>query len=199
MPVSFSPKQEEILDSLARLYAEMEQAYNLTAQKLGLSCDGCPLNCCKSYFQHHTYLEWAYFWRGLQQSAPKTRDLFRKRAREYVLQSQTLLRMGRRPSIMCPVNQQGWCSLYPYRLMICRLHGVPNQVIMPNKQLKHFPGCQQSQRLTAGMQNPPVLDRTPFYTSLAELENKFLSTVNHKLPRVKLTLAEMICQGRPQI
>ncbi|MGM0424536.1 MAG: hypothetical protein ACQEQX_06420 [Thermodesulfobacteriota bacterium] len=199
MTNSFSPKQEETLDKLAQLYAEMEQAYNRIAGKLGLSCATCTQNCCSSYFQHHTYLEWAYLWRGLQQCPPESRKTFQERAQEYVRQSQSLLQKGLRPNIMCPLNHQGWCSLYPYRLMICRLHGVPNQVLMPNKQLKRFPGCQQSQKLTASLQDPPVLDRTAFYTSLAELETELLSTVSHRLPRVKLTLAEMICQGRPRI
>ncbi len=199
MSTSFRPEQQKILDRLAELYSEMEQAYNAVAAQIGLSCQACSQNCCTSYFQHHTYLEWAYLWRGLQQCSKQARQTFQVRAREYVQKSRELLHQGLQPNIMCPLNEQGWCSLYPYRLMICRLHGVPNQVLMPNRELKRFPGCQQSQRLTGGLQDPPVLDRTGLYTSLANLEKGLLGTVRNKLPRVKLTLAEMICQGRPRI
>lgn len=199
MPAKLSPEQEKILDKLGQLYTEMQQAYERVASKLGLSCETCTQNCCTSYFQHHTYLEWAYLWRGLQQCSAERRKEFQARAREYLQKTQDLLQRGVRPHIMCPLNEQGWCTLYPYRLMICRLHGVPNQVVMPNQQLKRFPGCQQSQKLTADLENPPILDRTTFYTSLARLENELLCTVNHRLPRIKLTLAEMICQGRPRI
>lgn len=56
---------------LAALYAEMQDAYSAHAQAMGLTCDRCEDNCCTSYFQHHTRIEWAYLLRGLG-GCPKT-------------------------------------------------------------------------------------------------------------------------------
>ena len=50
---------------LAALYTRMADAYADAAGRIGLSCAGCADNCCHSYFQHHTYVEWAYLWQGL--------------------------------------------------------------------------------------------------------------------------------------
>ena len=41
------------IDALAKLYAEMEVAYDKIATLLEFSCRQCPDNCCDSYFQHH--------------------------------------------------------------------------------------------------------------------------------------------------
>jgi cell division protein YceG involved in septum cleavage len=41
-----------------------------------------------------------------------------------------------RPQLMCPLNEEGRCSLYLHRLMICRMHGVPSSLTFPNGQTK---------------------------------------------------------------
>jgi hypothetical protein len=177
----------------------METSYNETASRIGLSCSGCRDNCCVSFFQHHTYIEWAYFWEGLHACGAQRKAAIRKQAEEYVERSREKLRQGLRPNLMCPVNDSGWCSLYGFRLMICRLHGVPNIVRMPNGKMRSFPGCTVCQELTRNMNAPPAMDRTPFYHRLAELEKRFLGSKHGKMPKVNLTLAEMIVQGPPRI
>lgn len=199
MQPRYSTKQENTLDKLTKLYQQMDQAYSQTAWQLGLSCRSCIQNCCTSYFQHHTYLEWAYLWRGLQGCAQNKKELYLQKANAYLEKSGYLLQNGIKPQIMCPLNENGWCGLYPYRLMICRLHGVPNQVTMPNQEIRHFPGCSKSQQLSAGMQSMPALDRTRFYSALAALEKEFTAQAHGSLPRVKLTLAEMLYKGPPRI
>ncbi|MBE1426005.1 hypothetical protein H4684_002664 [Desulfomicrobium macestii] len=185
---------------LAALYADMQTSYSAHAQTLGLSCDGCPQNCCTSFFQHHTRIEWAYLLQGLQELPADRRAVYEERARAYVREATDALSRGERPSIMCPLNDDGRCGVYAHRLMICRLHGVPNRLRYPDGRAIDFPGCFRSQELCAGADSFPVLDRTALYTRLMELEVQFVGPRQIRaLPRVDLTLAEMIVQGSPKL
>ena len=190
---------DRLLEDLKDLYQQMEDEYNNVANQLNLSCTGCEDNCCSSYFQHHTYIEWAYLWRGIQACSPEKRQLFVQRAKDYVQKSEEMLKQGQTPNIMCPLNTDGWCELYEYRLMICRLHGVPNRIKMPNKTVKDFPGCSPCQKITARMDRFPALDRTPLYIRLAELEREFVGKKGKDLPKVNMTLAEMLVRGAPPV
>ena len=80
--------------ALADLYAEMESAYEQVAVRLAFSCEGCPDNCCDSYFQHHTYLEWAYLWQGLSELPAERQAVYQARAREAVASYRTALSQG---------------------------------------------------------------------------------------------------------
>lgn len=184
---------------LAALYADMQDAYVRNAQALGLTCDNCPDNCCTSYFQHHTRIEWVFLLQGLSELPAERRAEYEKRARTYVREAGDALARGERPHIMCPLNDDGRCGVYMHRLMICRLHGVPNRLRYPNGRSVDFPGCFRSQELCAAADSFPVLDRTALYTRLMELEVQFVGPGKiRSLPRVDLTLAEMIVQGTPQ-
>ena len=96
--------QESLFEELSHLYAEMEEAYNRIAKEIGLTCEGCPDNCCTSYFQHHTYIEWAYLWKGIQSCPQEMQRIMVARAGEHVKESQISLAQGLRPRIMCPLN-----------------------------------------------------------------------------------------------
>jgi len=186
-----------IAAELERIYAAMEREYDRVASGIGLSCEGCLDNCCRSYFRHHTYLEWAYLWQGLRQLEQSRVDRFLERAREYTEIAKRRLNRNETPRIMCPLNEDGWCAVYSHRMMICRLHGVPNQVKMPDGRVKAFPGCHVSRDLTRNMDRVPYLDRTPLYLELASLERRFLGERRKSLPKVDLTLAEMLLKGPP--
>lgn len=177
----------------------MDQAYVASADTLGLSCEGCADNCCHTYFQHHTYVEWAYLWQGIKVCPKDEQEAFVQRARDYLDKSRLALASGERPREMCPLNRDGLCALYTHRLMICRLHGVPNRFSMPNGMVKDFPGCFKSQELAKTHGDVPVLDRTPLYRQLAELEMALLGKKRGQLPRVNLTLAEMLVHGPPPV
>ncbi|MBP9943619.1 MAG: hypothetical protein KBF11_03595 [Desulfomicrobium sp.] len=185
---------------LAALYADMQSRYSEYAQALGLTCDSCPQNCCTSFFQHHTRIEWAYLLHGLSELPADRRAAYEERSRLYVRDATDALARGERPSIMCPLNDGGRCGVYAHRLMICRLHGVPNRLRYPDGRTADFPGCFRSQELCAGQDSFPVLDRTALYTRLMELEVQFVGPRQIRaLPRVDLTLAEMIVRGNPTL
>jgi hypothetical protein len=184
---------------LGSLYQRMEQSYNSCAQEMGLSCVECPDNCCTSYFQHHTYIEWAYLWKGIEALRQEERDIVLQKADEYVLEAKRLLSQGLRPRIMCPLNGEGLCQLYLHRLMICRLHGVPNVFRMPDGKERTFPGCFRGQEIGRNLEKMPMIDRTGFYRELAELEIGFGGSRLKQLPRVNMTLAEMLVAGPPSL
>ena len=182
---------------VADLYQDMETAYDQTAQALDFSCSGCPDNCCDSYFQHHTYTEWAYLWHGLERLEDSQLKNITEKATKYVIESEAALARGERPVMICPLNENGLCSLYSYRLMICRLHGVPAAFMRPDGQKLDFPGCFRCQEHISGDNSVPPLDRTPFFRRLVELELELLGQRRRTAPKVKLTIAQMIVKGPP--
>lgn len=189
-----------VFTRLADLYARMEAAYNDTARRAGLFCAGCARNCCTSFFQHHTHVEWAYLWRGLNELPAARRDSIVERAREYAREANAALAAGVMPTAMCPLNDDGLCALYPHRLMICRMHGTRNIFTMPGGSVQTFAGCHRFVDLQKDAQDSdfPSLDRTPFYRELAALEMEFRSRASGPLPKVDMTLAEMIVSGPPR-
>ena len=197
MPVKATP--QAVWRKLAALYTRMDAAYAAAAARLGLSCAGCADNCCVSFFQHHTYVEWAYLWQGMNRLDPARRQPYLDRAALWVRDARLALAAGNRPRLMCPLNDDGLCGVYDHRLMICRLHGVPNEMVRPDGRRIAFPGCSRAQELTAAGADPAPLDRTPLYRDLAGLEQALLGARIHTLPRVDMTLAEMLVQGPPEL
>lgn len=185
-----------VFKRLENLYARMAESYEAIALELDFTCAECPDNCCTSYFQHHTRVEWAYFMKGLNQAPQEIKQRILHRAEEYVLTAGRMLERGQKPDLMCPVNENGLCLLYDSRLMICRLHGVPTVHTRPDGQKLEFPGCFRARERYAQAPDYPRLDRTEFYRELAGLEQAFVGPAIKNMPRVNLTLAEMIVQGR---
>ena len=192
-------KGASLFNRLADLYARMEDAYNNAASRAGLSCADCEQNCCTSFFQHHTHIEWAYLWRGLNELPQARRDAVRERAACYVADARAALAAGALPSTMCPLNDEGLCTLYAHRLMICRMHGTRNSFTMPGGGVRIFPGCHRFVALQGDAgDEAPALDRTPFYKELAALEMEFCRRASGPLSKVDMTLAEMIVLGPPR-
>ena len=189
----------ELAAKIADLYSRMEKAYDLVAQQLDFTCDGCPDNCCDSYFQHHTYVEWAYLWLGLMELEPMRRKAMENRAAEYAAACEVALARGERPQVMCPLNEAGRCGLYHHRLMICRMHGVPSSLTYPNGQTKKFPGCFRCQEIVGGRQAVPMVERASLFRELAALEQELLGPLQGELPKVKKTIADMILLGPPRL
>jgi len=188
-----------VFEKLAVVYEEMEEGYNKVAMLLDFDCQDCPDNCCDSYFLHHTHLEWEYLWQGFELLPKEKQALYLKRSQEYLEESLTMLARGERPELICPLNDEGRCGLYSHRLMICRLHGVPTSMTLPNGEKKTFPGCFRCQKVTEGRENTPAMDRTKFFREMVALEYELLGGAPNLRPKVKMTIAEMLVKGRPTI
>ncbi len=192
----------ELSCEIGEIYDSMEVAYDEVASAIALTCDGCPDNCCDSFFLHYTYCEWAYLWEGIRALEDDKLDAIMQRAKDYVEQSRLMIARGERPQIMCPLNEEGRCGLYSHRLMICRTHGVPATLTRPDGQLLRFPGCFRCQEIVSTAfsieTDAPAMDRTILYKRLAQLESRFLGDKRGLMPKIKMTIAEMIVSGPPK-
>ena len=192
----------ELSCEIGEIYDSMEVAYDEVASAIALTCDGCPDNCCDSFFLHYTYCEWAYLWEGIRALEDDKLDAIMQRAKDYVEQSRSMIAKGERPQIMCPLNEEGRCGLYSHRLMICRTHGVPATLTRPDGQLLRFPGCFRCQEIVSTAfsieTDAPAMDRTILYKRLAQLESRFLGDKRGLMPKIKMTIAEMIVSGPPK-
>ncbi len=179
-------------EKMRALYERMGGAYDLAASCYGFSCRGCEENCCEERFYHHTLAEYLYLMKGIQACDDlKRKDIF-ERAREvgslYMLHD----RGGQAQRVMCPLNMDGLCSLYEYRLMICRLHGVPYKMRRPDGIETQAAGCHL---IDWDMSSPEraecMLDRTDLYRELSAIEIELRRSLGFG-HRIKLTIAEMI-------
>lgn len=187
---------------LEDIYDELQKEYERLAGQLEFTCSGCPDNCCDSYFLHHTYAEWAYLWEGVRQLDKKDQDALIDRAKAYIEACQEAEEKGERPQVMCPINSEGLCQLYKHRLLVCRTHGVPAQITRPDGRSMQFPGCFRCQEIVEARgdgEDIVVVERTPLLRRLALLENKLLYMKRHLHPKVKLTIAEMLVKGPPEL
>jgi len=181
---------------VAALFDEMETAYGAVAEGLDFSCDGCPDNCCDSYFLHYTYVEWAYLRQGFASLPEEQRETVLARAAEYIRQSEAALGRGERPLVMCPLNEKGRCILYGHRPMICRLHGVPATITRPDGRTTSFPGCCRCQEIVSGRPAVSPMERNVLFRGMVELETELLRQCTPR-PRVKTTIARMLLQEPP--
>jgi hypothetical protein len=193
----------ELTDALAAVYAAMEEGYDRVAVEIGHTCQGCPDNCCDSYFLHHTYSEWAYLWQGLRALETEMRDQIQARAADYQKACGQALAAGKRPQIMCPLNIDGLCALYSHRMLVCRMHGIPATMTRPDGQSMRFPGCFRCQEIVETQYSQPdqvpCMDRTDLFRQMVGVESRLLGEKRHLVPRVKMTIADMIVQGPPTL
>ena len=190
------------IEELEDIYAKLQEEYERVAVELDFSCIDCPDNCCDSYFLHHTYAEWAYLWQGVRELEKKEQEALIDRAKVYLEACEKAQISGQRPQVMCPVNTNGLCQLYKHRLLVCRTHGVPAKITRPDGQSMQFPGCFICQEIVekrGGEDAVGPVERTPLLRRLALLENNLLHLKRHLQPKVKLTIAEMLVKGPPEL
>lgn len=180
---------EDYLDRLKWIYESMDRVYVDMATFYGFECTGCEDNCCHTYFYHYTIAEYFFLLKGFSTLANSMREDIADRA-------QRMCQPSAREDYLCPINVDGLCILYPYRAMICRLHGLPYEVRRPDGQREEGPGCARFEKESAhrGLSYRRI-DRTPFYKDLADLELEIRQTIPCP-PRFKKTIAEMIRDGQ---
>ncbi len=188
----------EISAKVAAVYVEIQDMYDEVSSALDFTCEGCPDNCCDSYFLHHTYTEWAYLWEGLELLGAEKVAEIEARATAYIIAVKKAEAIGERPQAMCPLNEDGLCLPYQHRLLICRLHGVPAAMTRPDGQRMDFPGCFRCQELVGENIEGPRMDRTKIFQKFIAIEMEWLGVKRQVLPKVKKSIAEMILSGPPQ-
>ena len=102
-------------------------------------------------------------------------------------------RQGKALRIMCPLNRNERCTLYPYRPMICRLHGIPHELQRSGGNPIKNPGCDAffNQCRQRGQTDYIRFDRTPFYRQMAALEQELRIKTGYS-DKIKLTIAQML-------
>ena len=121
-------KYSVYLERLHDIFAAMDRAYQLVADLYHFNCSGCDDSCCLTRFYHHTLLEYLYLVEGLRTLESDARHAIYEKALTVSAAMEDADRQGEALRIMCPLNRNERCTLYPYRPMICRLHGIPHEL-----------------------------------------------------------------------
>ena len=177
-------------DRLKQIYFAMDQAYNTAADRYGFTCTGCRDNCCRTRFYHHTAIEYIYMAEGLNSLPLKKLNEVKSRASRVVDETARADEKGKTVRLMCPLNFDERCILYPYRPMICRLHGIPHELKKPGQEPVQGPGCETFDQ-QCGLKGCVKFDRTPFYRDMAMLEQQVKQTLGFS-GKFRMTIAEMI-------
>lgn len=181
-------------ERLEALYAAMDSAYETAAASYGFTCTGCEDNCCFTRFYHHTFLEYFYLLDGLDTLADGKIMEIKKTADAVCKKHNETDNKGLIARALCPLNDGSLCVVYPYRPMICRLHGVPHELTTPGQGIRRNPGCGYFMKRYEH-KGYFSFDRTAMYMKMANLEKEFRQK-NGLKDKVKLTVAEMI-KGYP--
>jgi Fe-S-cluster containining protein len=176
--------------SVVRLFQQLDQAYDQSAEQAGFVCKGCQDNCCLTRFYHHTLIEVLYIQSGLRALPLDRRNRIRAAAESAIQKMNELQRRQEPLRVMCPLNEQERCVLYEQRPMICRLHGIPHALHRPDGQTLTGSGCDDFYRQCRRGDTAP-LDRTPLYMALANLESRLREQLNYR-HKIKMTVAEII-------
>jgi len=178
-------------ETLSNLYQLMDDTWNRIAEAYQFKCNGCKDNCCQSLFFHHTHIEKAYLRYGFEQLKPDTQKDILNKTKYYCRETFPVSGEIKSLKIMCPLNEKGRCILYPYRPMICRLHGLPHEIRKPGFNPLMGKGCE-----TGLFDEKPYIefDRTPFYQNMAQIEAEYRKKmkINHK---IKETVAQMLLRS----
>jgi Fe-S-cluster containining protein len=181
------------MEALARLFARMDTDYLRAARAYGFVCAGCDDNCCRSRFYHHTLVEYLYLRQGLKCLPDAQRARVEARAAQAVARMAAVGEGAPSDAVMCPLNEEGQCILYAHRPMICRLHGIPHQLQRPDGRRQVGPGCGDFDR-QCGASSQPILDRTPLYAALADLERELRRRLGVH-GKIKMAIAQMVVEA----
>ncbi|MGD2023593.1 MAG: hypothetical protein PVI18_10480 [Desulfobacterales bacterium] len=180
----------DFMQQLKRINAVMDDAYDRAAQQYGFTCDGCRDNCCRTRFYHHTLIEYLYLKEGLMTLNADRQDRVKLRAIT-VMDTIEKARDNREAiRLMCPLNVDTRCILYPYRPMICRLHGIPHELKKPGRPSIRGPGCDTFDSRCGHKPYIPF-DRTRIYRDMAKLEQDVRRSIGYTA-KIKMSVAQMI-------
>lgn len=168
----------------------MDRSYKNTADRYGFACSGCKDNCCLTLFHHHTHIEIFYLSKGFRSLERPRQEAIAEKAEAVCRAARAAAKNGTPVRQMCPLNFDNRCCLYAFRPMICRLHGIPSELLRPDGQTRRAPGCAAFME-RCGKLAYLLFDRTPFYRDLVGLEQALKLDIPNA-GKIKMTVAEMI-------
>jgi hypothetical protein len=179
-----------VLDRLKSVFTDMDRQYSRVALHYNFDCNACTDNCCQTRFYHHTYIEFLLVQQGFKTLSPGLQAELESRALSVIQRTAELDKMGKQVRLLWPLNSADLCVLYPYRPMICRLHGIPHEFRNGSGQRVQGAGCEAFDHRCSAI---PYLkfDRTPFYREMAELEKGFRLTLGINA-KIRMTIAQII-------
>ena len=175
---------------LKKIYAAMDRKYKEAADYYGFECTGCEDNCCLTRFYHYTLIEYLYIKEGFQCIENEKQAEVKQRSLVVCRKTDESDQNGKPVRLMCPLNVENLCSLYAYRPMICRLHGIPHEFQRPGQGILKSPGCGSFAVKYHDMKYVKF-DRTPFYMQMAALEKEIRQAAG-MTQKIKMTAAQMI-------
>ena len=185
-PHAFAP----FLKRLKKIFEFMDQRYQEAADYYGFNCKGCEDNCCMTRFYHHTLVEYLYIKEGFHHLEDEKQVEVKQRSLAVCQEYDEADIKGTPVKQMCPVNFENLCAIYPYRPMICRLHGIPHELQRVDQGILNSPGCGTF-ALKCHEKKRFKFDRTPFYMQMAALEKEMRQAVG-MTQKIKMTVAQMI-------
>ena len=185
-PHAFAP----FLKRLKKIFEFMDQKYHEAADYYGFNCKGCEDNCCLTRFYHYTLVEYLYIKEGFHHLEDKKQVEVKQRSLAVCQEYDEADIKGTPVKQMCPVNFENLCAIYPYRPMICRLHGIPHELQRVDQGILNSPGCGTFTLNYSGKARFKF-DRTPFYMQMAALEKEMKQAVG-VTKKIKMTVAQMI-------
>jgi hypothetical protein len=183
---------ETLFRELAGLFERMDEAYGRAGGAHGFVCCGCEENCCRTRFHHYTLCEYLYLRKGFSRLVESDRQRIAVKASRVMEAAAEADDQGRPAVAMCPLNENERCVLYAYRPMICRLHGIPHRLTLPDGRQQVGPGCADFDR-QCGPADNVFLDRTPLYAGLADLEQRARRQSAFK-GKLRMTIAQILTQ-----
>ncbi len=184
-----------VLDRLKSVFADMDRQYSRVALHYNFDCSACTDNCCQTRFYHHTYIEFLLVQQGFKTLSPGRQAELESRALSVIQHTAELDKIGKQVRLMCPLNSADLCVLYPYRPMICRLHGIAHEFRNRAGQRVPGAGCETFDHRCSAIPHLKF-DRTPFYREVAAMEKEFRQTVGVS-GKIRMTIAEIIYSIAP--
>jgi Fe-S-cluster containining protein len=171
--------KDRYLDVLAAVDTEFRRNRALHGERIHCR-PGCT-DCCHHRFQI-TEIEAAYISEGIRRLEPPTRDSLRDRAREYLEADGTL-------RLPCPALDEGICSIYEFRPLVCHKFGMP--LYNPEKP-DHISACELNFKDGEEIDDPDLIQiQTGIHQAWKALQSEYVG----ERASERLTVARAILDG----